>query len=85
MLTVHSPEGTAEHCFVLLSGDDDDDGENEDEEKSEGEKEVDETKKVPSLGDYVLHILSLFWKILFAFVPPTGNVICRYRRLVIFT
>lgn len=25
----------------------------------------------PSVGDYVLHYLSLFWKILFAFCPPT--------------
>ena len=29
--------------------------------------------KMPSCGDYVLHFLTLFWKILFAFVPPTGN------------
>lgn len=27
---------------------------------------------MPSCGDYVLHFLTLFWKILFAFVPPTG-------------
>lgn len=28
---------------------------------------------MPSCGDYVLHFLTLFWKILFAFVPPTGD------------
>ena len=25
----------------------------------------------PSYGDYVMHYITLFWKILFAFVPPT--------------
>lgn len=29
--------------------------------------------KMPTCGDYVLHFLTLFWKILFAFVPPTGQ------------
>lgn len=28
----------------------------------------------PSCGDYVMHFLTLFWKILFAFIPPTGNL-----------
>lgn len=27
----------------------------------------------PSCGDYIMHFLTLFWKILFAFIPPTGN------------
>lgn len=27
----------------------------------------------PSCGDYFMHFLTLFWKILFAFIPPTGN------------
>lgn len=52
--------------LFLSAGDDDDD------DQAEGEKEA--AKKVPSLCDYVLHCLSLFWKILFAFVPPTGTV-----------
>lgn len=27
----------------------------------------------PSCGDYFMHFLTLFWKLLFAFIPPTGN------------
>lgn len=27
----------------------------------------------PSCGDYIMHFLTLFWKILFAFIPPTGK------------
>lgn len=27
----------------------------------------------PSCGDYVMHFLTLFWKIIFAFIPPTGK------------
>jgi solute carrier family 8 (sodium/calcium exchanger) len=43
------------------AGDDDDD-----DNGAEGK----EAKK-PSCGDYVMHSLSFFWKVLFAFVPPT--------------
>jgi len=48
--------------------------EDEGEEGEEGSKaeEVSEAPSVPSLGDYIMHCLSLFWKVLFAFVPPTG-------------
>jgi hypothetical protein len=46
-------------------------------------------QKKPSGLDYVMHFVTLFWKILFAFVPPTGMsldpppalsrlVLCRY-------
>ncbi|VDN99149.1 unnamed protein product [Rodentolepis nana] len=28
--------------------------------------------KMPSCKDYVMHFLTVFWKVLFAFVPPTG-------------
>ena len=28
----------------------------------------------PAFSDYVMHSLSFFWKVLFAFVPPTGTV-----------
>ncbi|GFG40227.1 hypothetical protein Cfor_09815, partial [Coptotermes formosanus] len=31
----------------------------------------DEEEKLPSCGDYIMHFVTLFWKILFAFVPPT--------------
>ena len=45
-----------------ISGDDDD------EEGEEGEE------RLPSCMDYVMHFLSIFWKVLFAFVPPTGII-----------
>ncbi len=47
--------------WCCVAGDED-----EDEEGEEGEE------RLPSCGDYVMHFLSLFWKVLFAFVPPTG-------------
>ncbi|XP_078724393.1 sodium/calcium exchanger 3 isoform X7 [Lampetra fluviatilis] len=37
----------------------------EDEDDESGEE------KLPSCFDYVMHFLSVFWKVLFAFVPPT--------------
>lgn len=44
----------------LLLGDDD--GES-DEESS------------PSASDYIMHFVTLFWKVVFAFIPPTGNIL----------
>ncbi|KAM4583615.1 sodium/calcium exchanger 1a isoform 2-T2 [Odontesthes bonariensis] len=44
-------------AVTVSSGDDDDD------ECGEG--------KLPSCFDYVMHFLTVFWKLLFAFVPPT--------------
>lgn len=38
---------------------------------SAGDEEEGEEQRVPSCFDYFMHILCLFWKILFAFVPPT--------------
>ncbi|XP_049781705.1 sodium/calcium exchanger 1-like [Schistocerca cancellata] len=35
-----------------------------------GEGDEDD-EKLPSCGDYIMHFLTLFWKLLFAFVPPT--------------
>lgn len=29
----------------------------------------------PSCMDYLMHFLTVFWKILFAFIPPTGRVL----------
>lgn len=29
--------------------------------------------KMPSCKDYIMHFLTVFWKVLFAFVPPTGK------------
>lgn len=50
---------TVDSCLisVLHPGDDDDDECGE--------------EKVPSCFDYVMHFLTVFWKLLFAFVPPT--------------
>ncbi|XP_042289663.1 sodium/calcium exchanger 1a isoform X2 [Thunnus maccoyii] len=44
-------------AITVSSGDDDDDECGE--------------EKVPSCFDYVMHFLTVFWKLLFAFVPPT--------------
>ncbi|KTF88963.1 hypothetical protein cypCar_00027500, partial [Cyprinus carpio] len=40
---------------------------------SEGDDDDDECgeEKMPSCFDYVMHFLTVFWKVLFAFVPPT--------------
>ncbi|XP_012937185.2 sodium/calcium exchanger 1 [Aplysia californica] len=47
-------------AITVSAGDDDDDEDAEDAEE-----------KLPSCLDYVMHFLTLFWKLLFAFVPPT--------------
>lgn len=65
---------------VNADDDDDDDDDNEGDAKNkdaiEGGENQGEAKekeeKHPSCGDYLIHFVSLFWKILFAFVPPTG-------------
>jgi hypothetical protein len=44
--------------------DDDDDDDNENLEK--------EPKK-PSIFDYIIHIISFPWKLIFAFIPPAGK------------
>lgn len=45
-----------------LGGDDDED--------NEGNEEDEPT---PGVMDYIMHFLTLFWKIVFAFIPPTGK------------
>ncbi|ELU04186.1 hypothetical protein CAPTEDRAFT_128764 [Capitella teleta] len=45
----------------------------------DGDEEEDAEEKLPSCMDYVMHFLTLFWKVLFAFVPPTdywGGWLC---------
>merc|ERR1711863_182130 len=37
-----------------------------DDDEEEGEE------KMPSCGDYIMHFLTLPWKLIFAFIPPTG-------------
>lgn len=50
---------------VLCVGEDDDDDDVDNDEAAEA--------KLPSCFDYVMHYLTVFWKVLFAFVPPTGK------------
>merc|ERR1712073_211817 len=47
-----------------VQADDDDDEEGEDGEEGE--------EKMPSCGDYIMHFLTLPWKLIFAFIPPTA-------------
>jgi hypothetical protein len=47
--------------FQHFVSDDDDE-----EEGDEGEE------KMPSCGDYIMHFLTLPWKLIFAFIPPTA-------------
>lgn len=35
-------------------------------------------EKSPSTLDYIMHVLTVFWKLIFAFVPPTGNLSLTY-------
>ena len=44
------------------------------EDGGEGKVHVEKEAKQPSFGDYFIHFVSLFWKLLFAFVPPTGTI-----------
>merc|ERR1739844_354068 len=46
-------------AFTVQADDDEEEGE-------EGEE------KMPSCGDYIMHFLTLPWKLIFAFVPPTA-------------
>lgn len=50
-------------AITVTSGDDDED----DYDEGCGEK------KLPSCCDYVMHFLTVFWKLLFALVPPTDH------------
>merc|ERR1712045_1054729 len=54
-------------AFTVQAGGDDEEEEGGDEE-GEGEEE----EKMPTCGDYIMHFLTLFWKIIFAFIPPAG-------------
>ena len=48
----------------------------DDEEGEEGEEAE---EKMPSCGDYIMHFLTLPWKLIFALIPPTGKSPTRYR------
>merc|ERR1739849_52167 len=53
-------------AFTVQAGDDDEEEEEGGEEGEEGEE------KMPSCGDYIMHFLTLPWKLIFAFIPPTA-------------
>merc|ERR1712045_93370 len=38
----------------------------------EGEEGEEAEEKMPSCGDYIMHFLTLPWKLIFALIPPTG-------------
>jgi len=50
-------------AITVQAGDDDDEEEAEDGEEGE--------EKLPSCSDYVMHFVTVFWKIIFAVIPPT--------------
>jgi len=51
-------------AFVVQADDED--------EEEEGEGEGEGEEKMPSCGDYIMHFLTLPWKLIFAFIPPTA-------------
>jgi len=53
--------GQFSDAFTVQAEDEDDE-----EEGEEGEE------KMPSCGDYIMHFLTLPWKLVFAFIPPTA-------------
>ncbi|XP_015924683.1 sodium/calcium exchanger 3 isoform X2 [Parasteatoda tepidariorum] len=53
-------------AITVSAGDDDDD----DDEEEEGEERVEKEPKLPTCSDYVMHFITLFWKLIFAFIPP---------------
>lgn len=58
-------------CLVPPSGNDEDE---------DGEEQL------PSCIDYIMHFLTIFWKIMFAFVPPTdiwGGWACFVSSIII--
>ena len=70
---IHTISNTKiEICFIFnfcpnFSGDDDEEEEEGGDEGEEGEE------KMPTCGDYIMHFLTLFWKVIFAVIPPAGK------------
>merc|ERR1712055_427681 len=44
----------------------------EDDDDEEGEDGEEGEEKMPSCGDYIMHFLTLPWKLIFALIPPTA-------------
>ncbi len=61
------------NMYDMLLGDRDGDMNMYDMLLGDGDEDQSE-EKLPSCMDYVMHFLTIFWKILFAFVPPTGKI-----------
>lgn len=55
-----------------------------DDNTSVDEMDGDVEEPTPSCGDYIMHFLTLFWKILFAFIPPTGKLYYDFVHIVDF-
>merc|ERR1711884_985506 len=53
-------------AFTVQAGDD------EEEEEEGGDEEGEKEEKMPTCGDYIMHFLTLFWKVIFSFIPPAG-------------
>merc|ERR1712029_771526 len=53
-------------AFTVQAGDDDE------EEEEGGDEEGEKEEKMPTCGDYIMHFLTLFWKVFFSFIPPAG-------------
>merc|ERR1711970_317784 len=43
-----------------------------DDDEEEGEEDEEAEEKVPSMSDYIMHFLTLPWKLIFALIPPTS-------------
>merc|ERR1711981_388060 len=56
-------------AFTVQAGDDE-----EEEEEGGGEEGEEGEEKMPTCGDYIMHFLTLFWKVLFAVIPPAGKL-----------
>merc|ERR1712050_68091 len=54
-------------AFTVQAGDDDDE-----EEEEGGDEEGEKEEKMPTCGDYIMRFLTLFWKVIFSFIPPAG-------------
>ncbi|XP_022646820.1 sodium/calcium exchanger 1-like isoform X2 [Varroa destructor] len=73
-------------AFKVMADDEGDDDEEGDEEeigslvgsgiggKSSGARSKDSLANLPTCSDYVFHFITVFWKFIFAFVPPTDYV-----------
>jgi hypothetical protein len=64
--------------YSRQKGDSESDDGSGDEEEAGGASmpsEGDKSEPSPTVADYVIHFLTLFWKLMFAFIPPTGKAI----------